>query len=70
MKILSSYFYKQLNCVVELDGESYSVTWRSDWPEGNRFSIWKVIGGVLIPRTHALYPQIAEFIKQNYSEIS
>lgn len=70
MKLTKLYFHEELNCVVELDGESYSVTWRSDWPEGNKFSIWKVIGGVLIPRTHALYPQITEFIKQNYPEIS
>ena len=70
MKILNSYCHKQLDCVVELDGESYSVTWRGDWPNGNQFSIWKVIGGVLITRAHALYPQITEFIKQNYPEIS
>ena len=68
MKILNPYFHKELNCVVVLDGESYSVTWRSDWPEGNQFSIWKVIGGVLIPHTHELYPQITEFVKQNFPE--
>ena len=70
MKILNSYIHNQLDCIVEIDGENYSVTWRDDWPEGNKFSIWKVIGGVLIPRTHELYPQITEFVKQNFPQTS
>ena len=70
MKLIKPYFHKELNCVVELNGESYAVTWRDDWPEGNRFSIWKVIGGSLILRTHPLYRQITEFVKRNFPEIS
>lgn len=69
MKILNSYFHKELNCVVELDGENYSVTWRTDWPEGNKFSIWKSRRGVMIPRTNDLYPQITAFVKEIFPEI-
>jgi len=66
MKVSNVHFHKELNCAVEFEGDSYSFNWRGD---SKNCSIFKIIGGVYIPKDSPLHKKIVKFVKSIVPEI-